>query len=267
MSALRTIQILASVSIITLAQAGCITTSEKTGSLPTATNVQEADYSHMNEGAIRAQTQSWAARYEASPTDANAALNYALGLRALGQRAQAIAILQNAAIANPENNQILAAYGKLLSDVGRNKEAFDVLGRAHQPEQPNWRILSAQGVVLDQMGEHDEARRYYDTALRIVPNEPTILTNLGLSYVLSNKLKQAEETLELAVAQPQADKRVRQNLAVAYAMQGKFGPAEQTLSQILPPAEVAENMKSLRQMVSQKNTWKELGTTKSKPKS
>ncbi len=50
-----------------------------------------------------------------------------------------------------------------------------------------------QGTSLDQFGRHDEARNYYASALKIVPGEPSVLSNLGLSYVLSKDLPKAEE--------------------------------------------------------------------------
>ena len=34
------------------------------------------------------------------------------------------------------------------------------------------------------MGRHADAQRYYATALRIVPDEPSVLSNLGLSYAI-----------------------------------------------------------------------------------
>ena len=64
-----------------------------------------------------------------------------------------------------------------------------MLDRAHTPDQPDWRILSVQGAVLDQMGRHEEAQRYYASALKIVPDEPSVLSNLGLSYALSKDLR------------------------------------------------------------------------------
>ncbi len=75
-----------------------------------------------------------------------------------------------------------------------------MLGRAHSPDQPDWRILSAQGAVLDQLGRHDEARRYYETALKIVPDEASVLSNLGLSYALAKDLRKAEDILRKAAA-------------------------------------------------------------------
>ena len=54
-------------------------------------------------------------------------------------------------------------------------------------------------------------------ALKIVPDEPSVLSNLGLSYLLTKDLKNAEDTLRRAVAQPNAGPKVRQNLALVVA--------------------------------------------------
>ena len=132
-----------------------------------------------------------------------------------------------------------------------------MLGRAHTPDQPDWRILSVQGAVLDQMGRHDEAQRYYATALRIVPDEPSVLSNLGLSYALSKDLVRAETTLRQAAAQSRVDPRVRQNLALVVGLQGRFAEAEGIARADLPSDEAAANVAYLRQMLAQQNGWKE----------
>ena len=116
-------------------------------------------------------------------------------MRATDQRAQAVAVLQQASIRNPHDMAVLGAYGRALADAGQYDQALDVLGRAHTPDNPDWRILNAQGAVLDQMGRHAEAQRHYATALKIVPDEPSVLSNLGLSYALDKELPQAEATL------------------------------------------------------------------------
>src|SRR6185503_882772 len=136
---------------------------------------------------------------------AEAALGYGQALRATGQRAQAAAVLEQATIAHAGNKALLAAYGRALADNGNFQAAFDVLSRAHSPANPDWRILSVQGTTLDKMGKHEEARRYYTTALKIVPEEPSVLSNLGLSYMLTRELPQAEETLRRAYGNLRAD--------------------------------------------------------------
>jgi Flp pilus assembly protein TadD len=154
---------------------------------------------------------------------------------------------------NPNNRAVLGEYGRALAETGRYDQALDVLGRAHSPDQPDWRILSAQGAVLDQMGRHEEAQRYYVTALKIVPDESSVLSNLGLSYALSKDLPNAEATLRRAAAHRPVDQRVRQNLALVVGLQGRFAEAEQIASADLPPDEAAANVAYLRKMLASRS--------------
>ena len=101
--------------------------------------------------------------------------------------------------------------------------------------------------MLDQLGRHEEAQRYYATALRIVPNEPSVLSNLGLSYALSKDLKRAEATLRRASARGTQRQRVRQNLALVIGLQGRFSRRPSSIAQTdLPPDEAAANVAYLR---------------------
>jgi Flp pilus assembly protein TadD len=188
-------------------------------------------------------------RYRANPRNAEAGLRYGQALRADGRREQAVAVLEQASIANPGNKQLLAAYGRALAENGSFKQAFDILSRAHTPANPDWRILSVQGTTLDQMGKHGEARRYYSSALKIVPDEPSVLSNLGMSYVLSKELPKAEATLRRAYARGGSDVRVRQNLALAIGLQGRMAEAEALVTANVSPDEAAANVASLRQMI------------------
>jgi Flp pilus assembly protein TadD len=235
------------VTTIAAATAGCQTTQgpATTGSLTLApADRPEADW--------RADIQVYGAKYRADPSNAEVALRYAQALRATGQRAQAVAILEAVSIKNSGNKVVLGEYGRALADDGDYEQALEVFDRAHTPEQPDWRILSAQGAVLDQLGRHDEAQRHYLTALKIVPDEPSVLSNLGLSYALSKNLKDAEATLRRAAAHQPVDPRVRQNLALVVGLQGRFAEAEQIARADLPPDQAAANVAYLRQMLAHK---------------
>jgi Flp pilus assembly protein TadD len=195
--------------------------------------------------------QALGERYRANPRDPAVAINYAQALRAQGQRSQAVAVLEQATINNPSNMELLGAYGRALADAGKHEQALDVLNRAHTPDRPDWRILNAQGAVLDQLGRHQDAQRYYATALRIVPEEPSVLSNLGLSLALSKNLTEAEATLKRAAAGRNPDARVRQNLALVVGLQGRFEEAETIARADLPPEQASANVAYLRQMLAQ----------------
>jgi Flp pilus assembly protein TadD len=191
-------------------------------------------------------------RFRANPKNADAALQYGSALRASGQRSQAVAVLEQAAIANPNNNTLLAGYGRALADNGNFEQAFDVLSRSHSPDDPDWRILSAQGAVLDELDRHDEARQYYASALKIAPEEASVLSNLGLSYILSNDLPKAEETLRRAHGKADQDARIRTNLAMAVGLQGRLSEAEGIVKAGLPEDQAAANVAYLRRLLSRK---------------
>ena len=189
-------------------------------------------------------------QYRTDPSNVDVALRYAQALRATGQRAQAVAVLEKASIESPHNKAVLGAYGRALAESGNYDQALQVLDRAHTPDQPDWHILSVEGAVLDQMGRHTDAQRYYLTALKIAPDEPSVLSNLGLSYALSKNLREAETTLRRASAHTPVDARVRQNLALVVGLQGRFAEAEGIARADLPADEAAANVAYLRQMLA-----------------
>jgi Flp pilus assembly protein TadD len=236
-------------AILAAALGGCQTTANSpdiTGALGGPRDAR----AELPPAASPSEIDALGERYRANPRDAEAAMRYGQALRANGQRTQAVAVLEAASLANPGNKQLQALYGRALADNGNFKQAFDALSLAHTPANPDWRILSVQGTTLDQMGRHEEARRYYASALKIRPDEPSVLSNLGLSYMLSKDLPKAEATLRRAYASERADTRVRQNLALVIGLQGRFSEAETIIKADLPPDEAAANVAYLKQMLS-----------------
>jgi Flp pilus assembly protein TadD len=236
---------------LTAGLGGCQTMSDVTGALTSGSSAPRAEAAPDDP---RRAVEVYGERYRANPKDADAALGYGQALRATGQRAQAAAVLEQATIAHPGNKALLAGYGRALADNGNSQAAFDILSRAHSPDNPDWRILSVQGTALDKLGKHEEARRYYEAALKIVPEEPSVLSNLGLSYMLTRELPDAEQTLRRAYGNPRADARVRQNLALVVGLQGRFADAETIAKGDLPAEEAAANVAYLREMLNRKDS-------------
>ncbi len=249
-SAGRATRFLASAALlgcVALTGAGCVTTGTSgiTGSIA-------ANAAPRTEADWRREAAAQGARYRANPADPDVAIAYARALTALGERAQAVSVLEQASMHHPNDKAVLGAYGRALADNGNFQQAFDVLGRAHTPEDPDWHILSAQGAVLDQLGRNEEAQQYYASALKIVPDEPSVLSNLGLSYLLQNNLPKAEETLRRAHEKSPSDPRLRANLAVVLGLEGHQAEAENIVKADLPPEEAANKVAALRQLLTKK---------------
>ena len=239
-------------SMLAVVLAGCKTTypEHTVGSVGAAAAVgDDADR--------RGSAEGWEGRDRANPEGPEAAVHHAQRLRANGLRAQAVAVLERAATSHPKHHGVLGAYGRALADVGHYQEALDVLDRAHGPSQPDWRILSAQGAALDQLGRHEEAQRYYGTALRLAPDEPSVLSNLGLSYALSKDLVRAEATLRRAAGHARVDPRVRRNLALVVDLQGRSSVAESVTQADMSSSGAVANFTYLRQVLAQQNGWKQ----------
>ncbi len=240
-----------------LALGGCSTTSKDrmtTGSIPKLDRPVE----QMDANELRAAIDRVGRAYEKNPRDPVNGVNYANLLRMNGRDAQALAVMQQVAIANPSDRNVLAAYGKAQAAAGQLQQALDTVGRAQTPDRPDWRLISAEGAILDQMGKPSDARQRYRDALDIQPNEPSVLSNLGMSYLLTGDLRTAETYLRSAAGQPSADSRVRQNLALVVGLQGRFPEAEQIARRELSPQQADANVAYLRGMLSQQNSWQKL---------
>lgn len=245
----RLVRLLATTALIAAAAtlSGCMGAGSNLASRSTGSAANSN--ASMNTAAPQA-IDAYAARYKTHPGDAANALAYGQALRGQAQYAQASAVLEQASIANPGNTALLGAYGRALADTGNFQASFDTLSKAHTPDNPDWRILSAQGTALDQLGRHEEARRYYTSALKIVPDEPQVLSNLGMSYILTKNLPKAEEALRRASERPGTDTRIRQNYALVVGLQGRFQEAEKIASADVSPLEAAANVAYLRSMLS-----------------
>jgi Flp pilus assembly protein TadD len=243
-------------ALLLIGLCSCQTTSpDITGSIGDSAAASRSADPRRDIGALRD-------RYRANPKDPDLALNYAAALRAASERSQAVAVLEQATIANPKNKALLAGYGRALADNGNFEQAFDVLSQAHSPEDPDWRILSVQGAVLDQQGKFEEARQYYASALRIVPDEPSVLSNLGLSYLLSKDLGKAEEVLRKAYSHAENDRRIRMNLAVVLGLEGRMAEAESIARANLPVDEATADVAELKRLLARKDNARSSGANR-----
>ena len=251
--------IVAAIVAVSGALGGCAAPARKTdGPAVTGSIPQSA----TDRQAIVAE---WTRRYQAAPDHRDTALGFAQALRADGRTAQAVEVLQKAMLQFPKDVGVASAYGKALAENGNFDEALKVVRAANSPRTPDWRLTSAEGAIQDQLGNPAEARRLYQEALKLAPEEPTVLNNLGLSYVLTNELAKAEAALKRAAASPTADSRVRQNLALVVGLQGRFEEADRLAAAELPPEEAKANVAYLRAMLSQPDTWKQLKQADKKP--
>lgn len=248
--------LLTATALLAATLAGCAggPSRETTGSIPKMSK----PITDMNAGELSRAAESVGKAYEKNPKDRQAGLNYANLLRMSGRNDQALAVMQQVAIFHPTDREVLAAYGKSQAAAGQLEQALGTIERAQTPDRPDWRLKSAEGAILDQLGRSAEARGRYREALDIKPNEPSVLSNLGMSYLLARDPRTAETYLRSAAQQPGAESSIRQNLALTIGLQGRFDEAEKIARQELSPEQAEANVAYLRGMLSQQNAWKQL---------
>jgi Flp pilus assembly protein TadD len=221
---------------------GCESFGDRTGSIRPAAAAPASDAD------LRAYADACRDRYERNPGEKAASIAYARALRKLGRTSEAVAVMQAAAIKAPKDEQVLGEYGKALADDGQLAQAKDVLTRAYTPDDPKSDVLSVQGAVADRMGDHDAAMGFYREALKIAPNEPGVLTNMGLSLALTKQLPEAERVLRQAAASRDADATTRGDLALVLALEGKYAEAERVGETDLSPEAARANVESVKRM-------------------
>jgi Flp pilus assembly protein TadD len=242
--------LLASAVILT----GCSkTTAQFTG----ASNLATASTTPTSYEALAELGEKW----RASPKDVNKGLAYANGLESLGQKNEALGVYQKLVEADPGNAKLAGLYGRKLMMAGKLEQAIPLLESAEKMGDSDWRVMSALGSAYDQKGLYPKAREQYAKALAADPQNLAVMNNLAMSYALEGNLKQAETELRAADALPRSrsEPRIRQNLALVVGLQGRFDEATKLAQQDLPPEKVQENMAYLKKMLSQPNTWQQVG--------
>ena len=168
-----------------------------------------------------AQATFWSREAQLNPADLEAAIRLTSAVRKMGNASQAVDIAQMARQMHPRDPYLLAEYAASLIADERGTEAMKPLQEGLRSTPAYGRLWSLMGAALDQQEKYDDARRHYDRALKITPNDPNVLANMGLSFALQGDAATAEQWLRRAAAQPGAGPGVEQNLDLVLQLQGK----------------------------------------------
>lgn len=207
---------------------------------------------------VLTQATFWAKEYDKNPADREAALELARTVRVLGSTERAIEVASQALTLYPKDAALLLVAGQALVQNANGGTAIDYLTLAAALEPGNWQAYLALGVAYDQVGDLLKARTAFNQALAINPDNPGILSNLGLNYVADGDPEMAERYLRQAVALPGAPVQARQNLALTLALQGRFVEANTVAAEDLPDELAQQNVDYVRAMVVRPRRWDSL---------
>lgn len=189
-----------------------------------------------------AQAAFFALQFSRDPTNAEIGLHLSNAQRAIGHNAEAADTAQKVLLFAPDNIQVLMAAGKSHIAAGNAFYAIAPLKHVIELKPNTWQAYSLLGVAYDQTRRPEDAQGAWATALKLSPDNPSVLTNIAMSKVEAGDLAGAETLLRTAVAQAGATMQVRQNLALVLGLSGNLTEAEKLLRQDLPPAQAEANL-------------------------
>ena len=203
----------------------------------------------QTQSELEKATDYWGKQYAASPRELKIALNFARNLKAMGDKQRALAVLQQASIFHGADRELAGEYGRLALDLDQVGLAGQLLAAADDPVHPDWRVISARGTVLAKQGKYAEAIPFYDRALTLAHDQPSILSNLALATAMSGDPAHAETLLRRAETADGNSPKIRQNLALVLGLQGKYDEAKLIAARDIPMESAAQNSSFLRQVV------------------
>jgi Flp pilus assembly protein TadD len=215
---------------------------------PNDTKTADASASSPQNELQRA-TVYWGNEYTKKPTELRPALNYAKNLKALGEKDKALAVLQQVSLIHGNDPEVAGEYGRLALEMNQVGVANQMLTMADDPTKPDWRIVSARGTVMAKQGKYTEAIPFYERALTLSPNNPTVTNNLAMAYAMNGDPKKAEDLLRQAVSASGATPKIRENLALVLGLQGRYDESKAVAAGVLNTDTASANAAYLKQMV------------------
>lgn len=194
-------------------------------------------------------TEYWGKEFAKNPKDAQGALSYARNLKAMGEKRQALAVLQQTSLFHPGHRGLNSEYGRLALEFDQVSVAQRLLEQADDPTNPDWRVISARGTVLAKQGQYRDAIPLYERALALAPDQASVLNNLALAHAMEGHPDKAEPLLKRAASAAGQDTRVSQNLALVLGLQGRYDEARLAAASNQSVDTAAANVDYVRRIV------------------
>jgi len=154
-------------------------------------------------------------------------LAQARGYAAVGKAEDARKILVDLVKDDPDNDAAWAILGRAYRSLGKYELGVDALHKAIAVNPRSFRHHVELGAYLQKFEEYVEAEKEFKTALAMKKDSPTAWVNLGASYLLQDKPREAIPALTNALRyEPRA--ATFSNLGTAYYYVGDYEKSAQS---------------------------------------
>lgn len=134
----------------------------------------------------------------------------------------ALAYLEPLMREKPDDLDLLVLRGVVLREKGMFEQAEVDLKSALTLDAKRVDAHAAIGLLYDLRRDGVQAERHHREAVRLSPEDPALLNNLGFSLFLRGKPREAVPVLQQAVQKQPNNRRARTNLGFALAASGDF---------------------------------------------
>ena len=163
-------------------------------------------------------------------------------LRQLKRYDEAEQVFRRVLERNPYSGMALQGYGILLIEQNQADAAVSLLTPAVDEDAADHRVYNILGIAYDVLGDHTQAQNLYLAGLEIHPESKSLRNNIALSLVLQERYDAATEQVQRLLTGTEADEPYLHNLALVYGLAGQIEKAAALLRQMLPEADVANNL-------------------------
>ncbi len=193
---------------------------------------------------------------EKEPSNNDYLFYYAESLRLSGLASKAH--IQYDKLIKQDKDNLAAIEGKGLvylqdADFINALEQFNIV---ITKDVSRWRTINAIGVIHSINGRDEEAISYYNMAMELSKDNPSIINNIALSIALGGKHEKGAALLRKAISSlsdsDARKKRLENNLALIYGISGKMDEAEAILRKNLPEPAVYNNLGFYAKIASDK---------------
>jgi len=194
----------------------------------------------------------WANEVEVDPSDLVAQVKLAGALRGIGRYDEAAAAAGRVLVVKPDEVEALLEVGKANIAAGQAFYGISALEHAQAVAPSDWRAPALLGVAYAEVKRKADSDAAYARALRLSPDNPSVLSNMAMVLAAAGDTTGAESLLRRAAAQPTATIQERQNLALILGYEGKLAEAEQLIRRDLPPEQADANLAYLKAVAEAK---------------
>ena len=125
--------------------------------------------------------------------------NIALIYAQMGENEKAIAAVQEARKANPEDLNLILTEANLYIELDEKEKFKELINQAIEKDPENANLYFNLGVVNNDLGDRDAARGFYEKAIALDPNFEAAYLNL-VALILEGEAKVVEEMNSLGTS-------------------------------------------------------------------